>query len=111
MLTSITTLDELAEKVKDFGFHLSRQTLYLHLLPRRKNSHHGRRHHHTVPVKLCRPQEDLRVKHPAARYCLALNRQLKQLASILGPDVCVWMGADDKAKVSFSLFLSPFLWS
>eukprot|EP01084_Bolivina_argentea_P040080 74063_1 len=83
MLTFCDSLPKFCEEVQRRGFQISIQTLYLRLVPRRTNSHHGQLHVYTIPVKLAKPQEDDHGKHPAKRFCLAECRQNKQFASIL----------------------------
>ena len=86
-ITYARSLDELTAELNKRGFELSRQTSYLRLMPRRPNSIHGRRHVHTVPVKLLKPQEDLHKQTPHTRFCLAEDRMMKQIASYLGTNM------------------------
>lgn len=55
---SILTLNDLHDQLKKDGFHLSRNGLYLRLMPKRSSSLEGKRHISTVPVKLIRAQND-----------------------------------------------------
>eukprot|EP01083_Nonionella_stella_P205674 748759_1 len=98
-LTYCDSLASFTSKVNEMGFDINQQTLYLRLIPRRKSSIHGRTHIRTIPVKLAKPQEDDHGKHPSQRFCLAQCRQNKQIASLLGPTQCVYLGIDDKCKV------------
>ena len=61
-LCTVTTLDDLHLELKNLGFSLSRSARYLRLLPRRGNTSEGYRHVQTVPVKLTRPENNLRKK-------------------------------------------------
>ena len=61
-LRTVTTLDDLHSELKNLGFSLSRSATYLRLLPRRGNTSEGYRHVQTVPVKLTRPENNLRKK-------------------------------------------------
>ena len=83
-VTYANTLDQLGDELQKRGYHLSRQTTYLRIMPRRPDSIHGRRHVHTVPVKLLKPQEDLNKQLPQTRFCLTEDRMMKQIASYLG---------------------------
>ena len=83
------SIPQLASEMERRGYKFSTQTYYLRLEPRRKNSAHGRRHVHTVPVKLARAQENARKPHVAARFCLATARMLKEAAAAFGPDMPV----------------------
>ena len=62
-LRTVTTLGDLHSEFKNLGFLLSRSATYLRLLPRRGNTSEGYRHVQTVPVKLTRPENNLRGKN------------------------------------------------
>ena len=62
-LRTVTTLGDLHSEFKNLGFLLSRSATYLRLLPRRGNTSEGYRHVQTVPVKLTRPENNLRKKN------------------------------------------------
>lgn len=51
---SIKTLDELTKQLQQEGYKISRSGFYLRLLPKLRNTHEGKRHVVTVPVKLVR---------------------------------------------------------
>ncbi|XP_065648784.1 uncharacterized protein LOC124808903 isoform X2 [Hydra vulgaris] len=51
---SLKSLDELGAELEKRGYNLSRSVLYTRLLPKRSDSLEGKRHVHTVPVKLMR---------------------------------------------------------
>ena len=46
---SVKTLDELTTELKKDGFEISRSGVYLRLLPKKSNTHEGKRHTVTVP--------------------------------------------------------------
>ena len=73
---SIRTLDDLHTEMKKVGFCLSRPSLYLRLQARRANTAEGKRHVTTVPVKLCRSQNDKRGKN-ADHWFAATLRSLR----------------------------------
>ena len=81
ILTLPKTLNELQLALSKDGLEIKRATLYTRLLPRRKNSAHGRRHINVVPVQLRKPQFDGRKKHVSARFYFAVNRMIRELAS------------------------------
>ncbi|GBP08420.1 hypothetical protein EVAR_77123_1 [Eumeta japonica] len=81
------------------GFQISRSGTYLHLLPRGSNTKEGRRHVHTVPVKLARPQNEMHKTHEDGEFCTATIRSLESLASLLGPQQVFVLSQDDKARV------------
>jgi len=80
-LTIPKTLDELQLALSKDGLEIKRATLHTRLLPRRKNSAHGRRHINVVPVRLRKHQFAGRKKHVSARFCFAVNRMIRELAS------------------------------
>jgi hypothetical protein len=83
---SIKTLDELTAELKQDGFEISRSGVYLRLLPKRSNSHEGKRHIVTVPVRLIRAQNDFHSNHSDGKFCTATIKFLEEVASILGPN-------------------------
>ena len=60
LIPSVRTLDDLVAELEKMGFLLSRTGVSLQLIPRRMNSHQGKRHVTTVPVKLCMASNDKR---------------------------------------------------
>ena len=63
LIRSVLTLDELVTELEKMGSLLSRRGVYLRLIQRQINSHQGKRHITTVPVKLCRASNDKRSKN------------------------------------------------
>ena len=61
-LRTVTIIDDLHSEMKNVGFPLFRSATHLWLLPRRGNTREGYRHVQTVPVKLTRPENNLRKK-------------------------------------------------
>ncbi|KAJ8678332.1 hypothetical protein QAD02_014119 [Eretmocerus hayati] len=81
-------------------YHLSlRSALYLRVLPKNSKTIEGKRHVNTVPVKLCKAQNDEHRTHPDQYFCLAIINSMKQVASVLGPDLVSFISQDIKAKV------------
>ena len=97
------TLDDLQAELHKQGYNISRSGLYLRLLPRRVNTEEGKRHVVTVPVKLCKPDSTLHLKHKDGTFCTATIRNLESLASILGPDQVFFLSIDDKARVPLGI--------
>ena len=64
ILRSVKTLDDLKEALHTLGFSVKRSTLYLRLQPRNQTTREGKLHVSSVPVRLTRPQNNLRKKHP-----------------------------------------------
>lgn len=81
LLTLSRSLDDLKKELEKEGLKIKRSTLYMRLIPRRKNSIYGKRHVRVVPVQLRKPQFDGRKKHVAARFCFATGRMIRELAS------------------------------
>ena len=97
LLSLPKSLNDLREMLKQEGMDVKPSTLYMRLIPRRKNSIYGRRHVRVVPVQLRKPQYDGRKRHVSARFCFAVGLMLRELASWFGPEFCVFLSPDDKA--------------
>ena len=96
---TVKTLDDLHNAIRGLGFTISRSGLYLKLLPRDGSTIEGRRHVSTVPVKLVRPQNDLRKKHPDRMFAAETSYACDKIALSIGPHACVYIGQDDKSSV------------
>lgn len=83
------TLDDLHNQLLDFGYNLSRSATYLRLLPRFSNSHEGRRHVKTVPVRLVKAQTSEHKSHEDTDFCNSSIRMLNCLAPFLGNFLCL----------------------
>ena len=97
---TVKTLDDLHAAVTNLGFEISRSGLYLKLRPRDATSIQGKKHVNTVNVRLVRPQNDLRKKHPDRIFAAATSKGVDELAAHLGNDACTFLGQDDKAAVA-----------
>lgn len=100
---SVKTLDELTSAIQGKGFNIKRTATYLRLIPKRANSHQGKCHVNTVPVKLMRASNAKHNDHPDGRFCTATIRSLEELASVLGPNEVGFISQDDKARVAIGL--------
>ena len=103
VLRTVTTLDDLAEEMKKLGFTLSRSALYLRLLPRRGNTLEGKRHVQTAPVILLRPENNLRKRNEDRMYAKSVVDDLFEVAKMFGPETCLFLSIDDKARVPLGL--------
>ena len=74
VLNSGETLDGLHATLRIEGYFLSRQALYLRLIPRIANSQKGKRHVRIVPVKLLRAKNTLRNRHADANFTFAIKK-------------------------------------
>ena len=79
---------------------------YYRLIP--ANVVHGdaKRHVYTVPVKLRKPQNDLRKKHSAGHFAMASVKQVDEFASLSPASFVFYLSQDDKARVSLGLPIS-----
>lgn len=100
---SIRTISELNEALLHKGFHISRSATYLRLIPHRATSTEGKRHVHTVPVKLLKARNDCHKLHVDGKFCTSTINMLEQLASILGQNEVCFLSQDDKARVVMGL--------
>ena len=66
---SVRSLDDLKSDLERKGFKLSKTARYYRLLPANMHHKNGKRHFHTV--KLQRPQNDVRKKHPDGHFAMA----------------------------------------
>ena len=88
------------------GFNLSRTATYYRRLPANMCHKDGKRHVHTVPVKLQRSQNDLRKKHPDGHFAIASVMFTRQLANLFGNNHVFFISQDDKARVPLGLPIS-----
>ena len=85
-LRTVTILDDLHSELENLGFSLSRSATYLRLLPRRGNTSEGYRHVQTVPVKLTRPENNLRKKKNKDRmFAKSFMDDLINVCKFFGP--------------------------
>ena len=93
------TLDQLHATLHSLGYMVSRSGLYLRMLPRCQNTVEGKKHLHSLPVKLVRAQNDLRKKHPDRMFAAETSKGLDAIAKLFGPKVCLYISQDDKSSV------------
>ena len=96
---TVKTLDDLKSAIDALGYTVSRQALYLRLLPRDAKSLHGQKHVKAVNVKLVRPSNDLRKKHPDRIFARESCRGVDEIVTYFGPEASVFLGQDDKSSV------------
>ena len=99
LLRQVKTLDDLHKALHNMGYMVSRSGLYLRLLPRCQTSIEGKKHVKALPVKLVRPQNDLRKKHPDRMFAAETSKSIDSLAKFFGPEVCLYISQDDKSSV------------
>ena len=97
------TLDHLLSELEARGFKIKRSAVHLKLLPKRSSSIEGKRHIKTVPVRICKLQNDFYDRHQDADFCFSIVKDLQLLASLLGPEECIFISPDDKAVVKLGV--------
>ena len=64
VINTCKTLNDLTEKLQTIGFTLKGSSVYLRLIPRRKDATERKRHKKVANVKLCKAQTMERKKNP-----------------------------------------------
>ena len=103
---SVRSLDDLNSALEKKGFSLSRTATYYRLLPANMRQKNGKRHVHTVPVKLQRPQNDLSKKHPDGHFAMAFVMFTRELANLFGDNHVFFLSQDNQARVPLGLPIS-----
>lgn len=103
ILNACKTLDDLHEELKNLGFQLSRTATYLRLLPRNFSTIEGKRHHTTVPVRLCKPQFNKSSSHVDSEFCKMTISHLKELSATLSTQDVAFLSVDDKSRVPIGI--------
>ena len=99
----MSSLDDLKSAVEKKGFNLSRTAKYYRRLPTNMLHKDGKRHVHTVPMKLQHPQNDFRKKHPNGHFAMASVMFTRELANLFGDNHVFFLSQDDKAHVPLGL--------
>ena len=100
------SLDDLKNALEKKGFNLSRTATYYRLLPANMCHKYGKRHVHTVPVKLQCPQNDLRKKDPNGHFAMASVRFTRELVNLFGDNDVFFLSHDNKARAPLGLPIS-----
>ena len=82
------TLNDLTEKLQTIGFALKRSSVYLRLMPRRKDTTEGKRHKKVANIKLCKAQSLERKKNPDRWFAAATMKHVEELAVLMGKKQC-----------------------
>jgi len=61
---------------------------------------------HTVPVRLCRAQNDLRKGHADSHFAMASVKHADELAALFGKQHVFYLSQDDKARIPLGLPVS-----
>ena len=103
---SCQTLDNLKEKLEVAGYSITRTALYYRLAPANVHHRDGKRHVHTVPVKLLKPQTVARKAHVDHEFAKAVCTSAEEFACLFDANDVFYLSQDDKAKVPLGLPIS-----
>ena len=107
VFNAVRTLDELQSAFQERGFKLSRSATYYRLIPANVVHRDAKRHVYTVPVRLRKPQNDLRKSMlMAISRWPPLIKQVDELASLFPASLVFYSSQDDKARVPLGLPIS-----
>ena len=99
LFRTVKTLDDLHAAIKGLGYQISRSGLYLRLLPRDATTIHGKKHVKTVPVRLVRPENNLRKSHPDRMFAAETFKTGQDIVEFLGSEAAIYLSQDDKSAV------------
>ena len=68
-------------------------------MPANTRQKDAKRQVHTVPVKLCRPQNNQRKPHIDAHFAVASVKYARDLAELFSDEHVFFLSQDDKARV------------
>ena len=103
---SCQTLDNLKATLSKAGYTVTRTALYYRLAPSNVNHQDGKRHVHTVPVKLLKPQAVARKAHIDHEFAKAVWTSVEEFACLFDQKTVFYLSQDDKAKVPLGLPIS-----
>ena len=81
---SLNAIKQLNDKIKERGCKIEKTATYYRTLPRNLLSRAAQRHIHTIPVLVYKPQPDEHEEHLSTRFCRGDDRNMKELAPVLG---------------------------
>ncbi|CAF1397769.1 unnamed protein product, partial [Didymodactylos carnosus] len=96
VIESCSTLDSLHQQLQAKGYQISRTAT---LLPKSSRTIDGKRHVHTVPVRIRQPENSVHKHHQDTKFARATIDDLKTIASILGNDAVLYLSEDDKCRI------------
>ena len=99
LFRTVKTTDDLTKAITDLGYKVSRSAVYVRLLPRDHTTREGKRHVKTIPVKLVKPDNNLRRAHPDRMFAAETSKTADVIAHTMGPEACVYISQDDKSSV------------
>ena len=105
ILRTIKTLDDFCKELEKLGFIISRSATYLRLQAKNKNSNEAKRHKKCLPIRLLRPENNLRKENMFAK---SLVDDVHDVYSLFGPDCITFLSNDDKARIALGFPLTSF---
>ena len=102
IINTCKNLDDLVKNLQSLGYTLKRNSIYLRLLPRRKDSIEGQRHKKVANVKLCRAPNNQRAKNQDRWFAGTTMKHVEDLAVLMGKDVAI-LGKDDKSHIPMGI--------
>ena len=97
------TLDDLTTELSKMGYIISRSATYLRLEPKRKDTNQGKKHVYCLPIKLLKPENNLRKVNKDRMYAKSLIDDVHEIGSLFGPDCVTFLSNDDKARIALGL--------
>ena len=103
VINTYKTVNDLTEKLQTIGFTLKGNSVYLRLIPRRKDTTEGKRHKKVANVKLCKAQSMETKKDPDQWFAEATMKYVKELAVLIGKNNVAIIGKDDKTHIPLGI--------
>ena len=108
ILRTIKTLDDFCKELEKLGFIISRSATYLRLQAKNKNSNEAKRHKKCLPIRLLRPENNLRKENIDRMFAKSLVDDVHDVYSLFGPDCITFLSNDDKARIALGFPLTSF---
>ncbi|CAF1269054.1 unnamed protein product, partial [Didymodactylos carnosus] len=103
VIRSCLSLDALKEQLNERGFQISRTATYYRLLPKSSRTIDGKKHVHTVPVRIRRPENSRHKYHEDTKFTLSTINDLKTMAAALGDESVFYLSQDDKCRIPMGI--------
>ena len=93
----------MCKELEKLGFIISRSATYLRLQAKKKNSNEAKRHVKCLPIRLLRPENNLRKENVDRMFAKSLVDDVHDVYSLFGPDCITFLSNDDKARIALGL--------
>ena len=93
----------MTEELHRLGFNLCQSTVYLRIWPNRTNTNEGKKHVKCLPIKLLKPENNLRKENIDRMYAKSLVDDIHSIDYLFGPDCVQFLSIDDKARVPLGI--------